>query len=124
MARNRLLLVAICCLVGSSLAPVSAAAGKADGVNRGVSASMVGEPSPSAYPNFTDPTVSPGPDFEWRGTGSPSSGDGAWYNPSTDETWHPDLEHPEPRGPHWDYRSPPEWGDHTWQWYEDGHWEC
>lgn len=26
-----------------------------------------------------------------------------WYNPVTKEMLHPDLKHPAPIGPHWDY---------------------
>lgn len=53
-----------------------------------------------------DPSKPPGQGFEWRGKGDPSSGKGAWYNPNTKETYHPDLNHPEPYGPHWDYNYP------------------
>lgn len=28
---------------------------------------------------------------------------GAWHNPKTGETLHPDLDHPTPEGPLWDY---------------------
>lgn len=49
------------------------------------------------------PTVAPGEGYEWRGK-KPIGGDkGAWVNPSTGEQWHPDLNHPNPKGPHWDY---------------------
>jgi len=51
-----------------------------------------------------DPTVSPGQDFEWRGRGEPGSGRGSWYNPNTGESFHPDLDHPQPIGPHWDHQ--------------------
>ena len=50
------------------------------------------------YPG-NDPTVSPGDDWEWRGP----QDKGSWYNPNTGETLHPDLDHPYPPGPHWDY---------------------
>lgn len=50
------------------------------------------------YPG-DDPTVSPGEEWEWRGP----EDKGSWYNPNTGETLHPDLNHPEPEGPHWDY---------------------
>jgi RHS repeat-associated protein len=60
----------------------------------------------SAYPGSTypgaDPSVSPGEGWEWRGP----AGKGSWYNPQTGESLHPDLEHPDPIGPHWDYRDP------------------
>jgi hypothetical protein len=54
------------------------------------------------YPG-DDPAKSPGPDFQWRGQGEPSSGKGSWFNPTTKEKWYPDLLHSEPIGPHWDY---------------------
>lgn len=49
----------------------------------------------------SDPTECPGEGFEWRGKGSPESGKGNWLNPNTGEKLHPDLWHPEPKGPHW-----------------------
>lgn len=30
----------------------------------------------------------------------------AWYNPATKESLHPDLNYPDPIGPHWDYIDP------------------
>jgi hypothetical protein len=56
----------------------------------------------SGEPNFDDPSQSPGEGWEWRGP--PDKG--SWYNPATRETLHPDLDHPEPIGPHFDYRDP------------------
>jgi hypothetical protein len=53
-----------------------------------------------------NPAQSPGPGWEWRGNGPPGSSQGSWYNPSTGESLHPDLSHPDPIGPHWDYRDP------------------
>lgn len=58
-------------------------------------------------PNVTypgdDSSKSPGDDYEWHGK-EPVGGDkGAWINPNTGEQWHPDLDHPLPKGPHWDY---------------------
>ena len=50
-----------------------------------------------------DPTKAPD-GFEWRGNGLAGSSQGNWYNPSTGEILHPDLNHPEPIGPHWDFR--------------------
>ena len=32
------------------------------------------------------------------------SSKGNWYNPDTGEILHPDLNHPRPIGPHWDFR--------------------
>ena len=50
-----------------------------------------------------DPTKAPD-GFEWRGKGAPGSSRGNWYNPNTGEILHPDLNHPQPIKPHWDFR--------------------
>jgi len=45
---------------------------------------------------------------------------GNWYNPETGETLRPDLSHPLPIGPHYDYRGP----DGQWyRWFPDGRFE-
>ena len=41
--------------------------------------------------------------FEWRGKENPPSEMGSYYNPTTGQSLHPDLFHPEPIGMHWDY---------------------
>ena len=69
------------------------------------------------YPG-NDPTKSPGDGFEWRGKGDPASGKGSWYNPITKEYWFPDLNHPAPIKPHWDYVDP--YGN-GFRVYPDGH---
>jgi hypothetical protein len=76
------------------------------------------EPNPTdTPPSFGDPTQSPGEDWEWRGK-QPEGGDkGSWFNPETGESWHPDLGHPEPIGPHWDYTHR---GEGAWRWGPDG----
>jgi len=51
-----------------------------------------------------DPTVAPGEDWEWRGTGEVGSREGAWVNPKTGETLHNDLDHPPGKPPHWGYK--------------------
>ena len=56
------------------------------------------------YPG-DDPTVAPD-GHEWRGKGSQGSKEGSYYNPKTDTSLHPDLHHPDPIGPHWDYNGP------------------
>ena len=57
---------------------------------------------PGSWPG-DDPTISPGDGFEWRGK-KPVGGDkGAWYNPSTHDSLHPDLHHPAGVDPHWDW---------------------
>ena len=55
-----------------------------------------------------DPTVKPGEDFEWKGNGPPESGEGNWVKGkgNTKETLYPDLNHPKPIEPHWDYYGP------------------
>lgn len=61
-------------------------------------------PVPPAIPD--NPDESPGEDWEWRGKGEPGSKEGAWYNPKTGESLHPDLDHRPPVGPHWDWKDP------------------
>jgi RHS repeat-associated protein len=68
-------------------------------------------------PNFDDPSQSPGDDWEWRGSGPPGSSDGAWHNPKTGESLHPDLDHPDPVDPHYDWISP---GGERFRIYPDG----
>lgn len=64
-----------------------------------------------------DPQQCPGPGWEWRGK-QPVGGDkGAWHNPETGESLHPDLDHPEPIGPHWDYTDR---NGNGWRVYPDG----
>lgn len=55
----------------------------------------------------SDPAKAP-PGTEWRGKpgSTPGSVEGNYYNPKTGESYHPDLSHPDPIGPHWDYRAP------------------
>ena len=65
-----------------------------------------------------DPSKKPGKDYEWRGKGDPASGKGAWVNPKTKETMHPDLNHGDPYGPHWDYNYPG--GGNGFRVYPDG----
>lgn len=63
---------------------------------------MAAQWKPGSWPG-DDPTKSPGDGFEWRGK-LPVGGDkGAWYNPFTGDSLHPDLNHPQPIGPHWDW---------------------
>ena len=62
------------------------------------------DPPDVAYPG-DDPTKAP-EGTQWKGSGEQGSSRGNYYNPETGESWHPDLNHPEPIGPHWDYRDP------------------
>ena len=57
-----------------------------------------------AYPG-SDPTKPP-TGYQWRGKpgSAPGSTEGSWYNPGTGEVLRPDLDHPLPYGPHWDYK--------------------
>jgi hypothetical protein len=76
------------------------------------------EPEPSAYPpDFQDPTESPGEDWEWHGKPPEGGDEGAWFNPETGESWHPDLEHAPPVPPHWDYTK--RGGGGSWRWNPD-----
>jgi hypothetical protein len=52
------------------------------------------------------PTTSPGDDWYWKGSGDPESQRGEWRNRITNEKLHPDFNHGEPFGPHWDYKRP------------------
>jgi hypothetical protein len=54
-----------------------------------------------------DGATTPGSEWTWEGSGPPGSAEGNWTktNPDgTKESLHPDLNHPEPKGPHWDYK--------------------
>ena len=53
------------------------------------------------YPG-DDPTKAPD-GYEWRGKGTQGSKAGNYYNPNKGTSLHPDLNHPDPIGPHWDY---------------------
>jgi hypothetical protein len=66
--------------------------------------------TPPQWPG-NNPAAAP-PSTKWRGApgSTPGSGQGNYYNPQTQESFRPDLHHPQPIGPHWDYRSP----DGTW----------
>ena len=64
------------------------------------------EPPYSGEDLGTNPTKPPAEGFEWRGKGNSQSGKGSWYNPNTEESLHPDLNHPPPVKPHWDYEGP------------------
>ncbi len=67
---------------------------------------IAGSSGPGAPEYQTDPAQSPGPGWEWRGKGPVGGAEGSWYNPGTNESFHPDLLHPDPIPPHYDYRDP------------------
>jgi RHS repeat-associated protein len=66
---------------------------------------------PPAYPG-DDPAKPPGADWTWTGKpgSQPGSPDGSYTRPSPGggrpEQLRPDLNHPPPVGPHWDWRDP------------------
>lgn len=60
------------------------------------------EPPDVSYPG-DDPAVPPADGFEWRGQEPVGSDKGSWVNPQTGEQYHPDLNHGDPVGPHYDY---------------------
>jgi len=67
-----------------------------------------------------DPTKGP-EGFSWHGTDPPGGKRGSWYNAETKESIHPDLSHPEPMKPHWDYENADKeearlFTDGTWEW--------
>lgn len=70
-----------------------------------------------------DPTKCPGEGFEWKGKGKPGSNQGSWVKGTgkTKEILYPDLDHPDPIGPHWDYTGPEFQGGTRL--YPDGTWE-
>lgn len=72
----------------------------------------VAVPRPT-FPYPKSPSEPPGPGFEWRGNGPRGGREGNWYNPRTGESLHPDLEHPDPLGPHYDWKAP----DGSWYRY-------
>ena len=60
------------------------------------------EPPDVTYPG-DDPTKAP-EGTKWKGKGEQGSKQGNYYDPEKDMSWHPDLDHPEPIGPHWDLK--------------------
>ena len=56
-----------------------------------------------------DPTKCPAEEFEWKGKGRAETGRGSWVKNDglpIEESLHPDLIHPPPKDPHWDYVGP------------------
>ena len=100
-----------------------AGGGENGGGNGDIGGMPPGYPS-STPPNFNDPTQPPSPDWQWQPLGStPGTGQGSWWNAATRESWHPDLGHPYPQGPHWDYsfRGMNSYGfPYGWRWMPDG----
>jgi RHS repeat-associated protein len=84
--------------------------------------SLEGDTNPAithqpTYPG-DDPTVAP-EGYGWKGKPGTLPGDpeGSYYNPDTHEVLRPNLDHPAPKGPHWDWKDP--WGN-WWRLKPDG----
>ena len=78
----------------------------------------MGRPSLTVEYPGDDPTTPPEEGMEWRGQ-KPVGGDkGSWYDPKTGKSWHPDLNHQPPIGPHWDYTHGK--GQPSWRVFPDG----
>ncbi len=61
-------------------------------------------PLPSDLPQLPkEGSQCPGDGWKWRGPDAPGGSRGAWYNAEKDWSLHPDLDHPEPIGPHYDW---------------------
>jgi len=73
----------------------------------GYSGTVGDRPKGIKYPG-NDPAKPPGEGFIWIGKRMVGFRGGHWFNPRTRESWYPDIEHPEPIGPHWDYTDPKE----------------
>ena len=70
------------------------------------------------YPG-DNPSKKPGDDYGWKGQQPEGGKKGTWANDKTGEQLHPDLDHPQPVGPHWDYTDgtkPKKW----WRIFPDG----
>ncbi|MBA3957779.1 MAG: hypothetical protein H0X51_05220 [Parachlamydiaceae bacterium] len=66
-----------------------------------------GKTEKSPYTVGDNPETPPEPNngLKWKGREEPKTGLGAWVDSKTGESFHPDLNHPEPIGPHWDYEA-------------------
>jgi len=68
------------------------------------------------YPG-NDPTCPPDKDWTWKGKQPVGGEEGSWHNPTTGESLHPDLNHPDPIPPHWDWIDP---NGEPWRIFPDG----
>ena len=85
----------------------------------GVAAVNIGQNIAYSAPRYpgNNPNESPGDDWKWKGKGNQGGDKGNYTNPNTGESLHPDLNHPNPIGPHWDYKDPfGKW----WRLFPDG----
>nr|WP_245569005.1 polymorphic toxin type 37 domain-containing protein [Nocardia concava] len=68
--------------------------------------------------NYQDPSQPPlDPGWEWRGKNPPGGEFGGWFNPDQPISLHPDLNHPPPIGPHYDFTPS---GTPGWRIFPDG----
>jgi len=67
------------------------------------------------YPG-DNPKISPS-GYGWRGTEEQGSREGSYYNPADGTVLCPDLNHPDPIAPHWDYKDE---AGVWWRLYKDG----
>jgi len=72
-------------------------------------------PETAPYPG-DNPYIAPN-GYGWRGPGSQGSREGSYYNPDDGTVLSPDLNHPEPIAPHWDYKDE---NGIWWRLYKDG----
>ena len=72
------------------------------------------EPPDVTYPG-DDPGKAP-EGSSWKGKGEQGSKQGNYYDPDTGRSWHPDLDHDPPIGPHWDLKDDGTW----WRVFPDG----
>ncbi|UGQ48740.1 NBR1-Ig-like domain-containing protein [Massilia endophytica] len=101
-------------------------ASEADSKNGTNQSDPAAPPQPGEIPtlDWNDPTKPPigpnGEEWVWRGK-PPQGGDkGGYVNPSNpDQSVHPDLTHPAPVGPHWDYTDRKK-DNPGWRVYPDG----
>jgi RHS repeat-associated protein len=107
--------VAATALTGGAIAgSLDIMAQEANDGNNGSNCPSLGD---GVKPNFGNPAESPGAGWEWRGTGKVGSAKGSWYNPETGESLHPDLAHPDPISPHYDWKAP---DGNSYRIYPDG----
>lgn len=110
----RIVLVGLLSMTGTALIPATGLTLPGFGIE-GAWASCA--PTDIASPSFEDPTISPGAGWVWVGNGPVGSAQGNWYNSEHDSSLHPDLAHPPPIGPHYDFK---DWLGRWFRWFPDG----
>ena len=111
----------VCVVAGASLLEAATDAiltiGGVAAIAKAVSAIIADNPHYPVPDLPKDPTQPPGEGWEWHGKPPTGGGEGAWVNPGTGEALHPDLDHPSPIGPHWDWKDP---SGKPWRIFPDG----